>query len=75
MTVIFADTFYLLALVNPNDRRHQQALAFSAAFAGKMITTCWVITEAVERTAPSPTSILQIISIAHSFWFPLPRLI
>ncbi|MFL5245995.1 MAG: hypothetical protein ACJ8FY_28325 [Gemmataceae bacterium] len=49
MTVIFADTFYLL--VNPNDSRHEQALAFSAAFAGKMIKTCWIITELADVLA------------------------
>ncbi|HVA46210.1 MAG TPA: hypothetical protein VNH11_07540 [Pirellulales bacterium] len=39
MKVVFADTFYYLALVNPDDNRHQEALAYTAEFQGRMVTT------------------------------------
>lgn len=45
MTIVFADSFYFFSLVNPNDPTHQRAIAFTKSFAGKLVTTGWVITE------------------------------
>jgi uncharacterized protein len=52
MTRVFADTFYYLALLNADDEAHQRAAAFTAAFAGIMVTTDWVLTELADGLAP-----------------------
>ena len=44
MTSVFADTFYFVALLSPTDKAHQRALAFTQAFAGRLVTTAWVLT-------------------------------
>lgn len=35
----FADTFFYLAIVNPNDTAHARAIALSRSFRGRVITT------------------------------------
>jgi predicted nucleic acid-binding protein len=45
MTTVFADTFYFLALANARDLAHQRAVAWTAAYQGKLLTTVWVLTE------------------------------
>ena len=45
MTQIFADTFYFLALLNPQDAAHGRAAALTLSFQGQMTTTAWVLTE------------------------------
>ena len=45
MTEIFADTFYFLALVNPEDAAHTPARSASRNLPGKIVTTVWVLTE------------------------------
>lgn len=59
MTTItrFADTFYSLALTNPDDVAHPRAVALSEGYAGRIVTTAWVLVEladamAVPRTRP-----------------------
>ena len=41
----FADTSYLLALLNPDDELHDSATALSAALNEVVVTTMWVLTE------------------------------
>jgi hypothetical protein len=43
----FADTFYYLALVDPTDEAHKRTLALSEKRRGRVITTVWVLTEAL----------------------------
>jgi len=43
MKVIFADTFYFLALVNEQDKAHQAAARINIA--DGLLTTAWVLTE------------------------------
>ncbi len=64
MKTVFADTFYYLALVNPADNRHQEALAYTAAFQGRMVTTVWVLIELADALARPPTrpAFLQVLS-------------
>ena len=45
MRRVFADTFYYLALLNPRDETHARAVEFTGTFAGRMVTTDWVLTE------------------------------
>jgi uncharacterized protein len=44
MNAVFADTFYFLALVNPDDIFHAEASRFNIQFA-KMVTTLWILAE------------------------------
>lgn len=45
MTVLFADTFYFIALLSPSDASHDKAISFTRQFAGRLITTAWVLGE------------------------------
>jgi predicted nucleic acid-binding protein len=45
MNRVFADTFYFLALLNPRDKAHGPALAYTTSFQGEMVTTALVLTE------------------------------
>lgn len=45
MTKTFADTFYLLALLNPRDFGHARAVAAARSIQGQLVTTAWVLTE------------------------------
>ena len=51
MTTVFADAFYYFALVNPADDRHKKAVAFTANFTGRVVTTAWVMTEVADGLA------------------------
>ncbi len=52
MNTVFADTFYLLALLNKHDEAHEKALEYSAKI-GKLVTTEWVLTELADGLASS----------------------
>ena len=49
--MIFADTFFFLALVNPRDAAHDAAVTFAGAHAGPLLTTAWVLTEVADGLA------------------------
>jgi predicted nucleic acid-binding protein len=42
---VFADTFALIAWLNPRDRAHAEVSAYLDAFSGKLVTTEWVLME------------------------------
>jgi len=42
---VFADTFALIAWLNPRDSAHLQVAAYLAGFTGRMVTTEWVLVE------------------------------
>lgn len=54
MKSVFADTFYFIALLNPNDRQHAKAEEFSQSFDGKLVTTGWILTELGDGLAKPP---------------------
>lgn len=54
MKSVFADTFYFIALLNPDDLQHATAGAFSQSFDGKLITTGWILTELGDGMARPP---------------------
>ncbi len=64
MKTVFADTFYYLALLNPADNRHHQALAYTNTYNGRMVTTSWVLTELADALAHRSTrgAFLQAIA-------------
>ena len=45
MTPVFADTYYWLALINPRDHAHQEALALAQSLTQPLVTTAWALTE------------------------------
>lgn len=45
MTPVFADTYYWLALINPRDAAHQEAIALSQSLTQPLVTTTWTLTE------------------------------
>lgn len=45
MNEVFADTFYLLALINPGDRHHAEAIRLTGAMRGRFVTTSAVLIE------------------------------
>lgn len=51
MIKTFADTFYYLALLNPDDAAHERALAATAERSGTLVTTRWVLTEVGDAMA------------------------
>ena len=42
MKSLFADTFYFIALLNPNDEAHAAADQFAADKTLSLVTTAWV---------------------------------
>ncbi len=55
MRAVFADTFYWVALTNPEDSGHAEALAFDSALADAMVvTTDEVLTEFATFYAGNP---------------------
>jgi predicted nucleic acid-binding protein len=55
MSLVFADTSYYLALLNPADESHKRAIGFTATFAGTMVTTDWVLTELADGLSRART--------------------
>ena len=45
MTTVFGDTFYFLALQNPNDKAHSKALQFTSTGGMRLVTTSFVLLE------------------------------
>jgi hypothetical protein len=61
MRRVFADTFYFIALLSPNDQAHRTAVEFSDGYDGRMVTTDWIITEMADGMA-APASRQKFIS-------------
>jgi predicted nucleic acid-binding protein len=51
VTEVFADTFYLLALINPSDAAHEWAVVAAQALRAPLVTTTWVLTELADAMA------------------------
>ena len=54
MTVLFADTYYYLALLNPRNKAHARALAISPTLTGRLVTTSYVLIEVADALATPP---------------------
>jgi uncharacterized protein len=48
MMARFADTFYYLALLNPQDAWHKRVTAMAETLKGSLVTTAWVLTEVAD---------------------------
>jgi predicted nucleic acid-binding protein len=51
MRMVFADTFFFLAILNPSDPAHRRAIALSRSLQQPRITTAWVLTEVGDALA------------------------
>ena len=52
--IVFADTFALIAWLNPDDEAHARVTAFLEGFTGRLVTTEWVLMEVADAiSAPS----------------------
>ncbi len=51
MSRMFADAYYLFAILNPRDAAHQKALAFASQHNDPIVTTAWVLTELADGLA------------------------
>jgi uncharacterized protein len=60
MKMVFADTYYYLALISPNDAGHERAAMFSRGYHGRVLTTPWVLTEVADALASSVQRILFV---------------
>jgi uncharacterized protein len=45
---VFADTFALIAWLNPRDQAHAKVVAFLDGFTGRLVTTEWVLMEVAD---------------------------
>ena len=69
MIATFADTFYYLALLNPKDQAHGEAMAIGAGLAGGLVTTRAVLTEvgdALARPADRPKFLALLAALEAS---------
>jgi predicted nucleic acid-binding protein len=67
VTPVFADMYYWLALINPRDQAHEEALTLSQSLSEPLLTTVWVLTEvgdAMHGPANRPTFVRLLQSIA-----------
>lgn len=51
MNLVFADTFYFLALLHRDDAAHHRARILSEELTDPMLTTAWVLTEVADALA------------------------
>ena len=51
MTPVFADSFFIFALLNHNDAAHEAAEKFTSQTSRPFVTTAWVLTEVADGCA------------------------
>lgn len=51
MSIVFADTFYWVALANRNDASHRNATEFTRRSSSRLLTTEWILTEVANSLA------------------------
>lgn len=54
MKLVFADTYYFIALLSESEPKRAQALEFATTFRGELVTTGWVLTELGDGFARPP---------------------
>ncbi len=66
--MIFADTFYFLALLNRRDAAHDRAIDASRTYARSLITTVWILTEIADGCAYGPLrhGFIQLLAVIQS---------
>ena len=51
MSLVFADTFYFLGLLNRADESHSRCAAFAREYRGGVVTTAYVLVEVADGLA------------------------
>ena len=51
MNLVFADTYYYLALLSDDDEGHERGETFSKTYTERVLTTTWVLTEVADALA------------------------
>ena len=77
MTPVFADTYYWLALINPRDSAHQEAVGLAQSVTQPLVTTAWTLTEVgnamcLPANRPTFVSLLPKRCRARLHAVPLP---
>ncbi len=57
MSALFADTFYFIALLNPDDEAHESAVEYSPRI-DQLVTTEWVLLELADGLADTPNRLV-----------------
>ena len=70
--MVFADTFALIAWLNPRDQAHAKVVAYLDEFTGRLLTTEWVLMELADAlSAPQAretvATFLQAVRAAPLF--------
>lgn len=65
MKTVFADTWYFLALVNPNDAGHSRTRAFTQNWNGQIVSSSWVLTEFADALAGTPRGRAEFLSTVN----------
>ena len=72
MTDLFADTAYLLGLLNPADELHARACEFPSEETRSIVTTAWVLTEFMDAMC-QPANRPLAVSVVQQ-WRRDPRI-
>ena len=73
MNIVFADTFYWIALVNRNESAHQRATDFARTHTGQTLTTEWVLAEVADGL--SHTNHRHLVQPLRQLWRSDQRLV
>lgn len=69
---VFADTFALIAWLNPQDDAHAEVAAYLGKFTGRLLTTEWVLVELADALSmpsarPTVVAFLQAVRADPQF--------
>lgn len=62
---VFADTYALIAWLNPRDHAHARVVAYLDAFTGRLVTTEWVLMELADALC-APTARLTAVAFLQA---------
>jgi predicted nucleic acid-binding protein len=62
---VFADTFALIAWLNPRDNAHAQVAAYLDSFTGRLVTTEWVLMEVADALS-APEARMTAVAFLHA---------
>jgi hypothetical protein len=69
VNLVFADSFYFIALFNERDHAHLRASELARRLRRPLITTAWILTELADACAATPnrTTVAEFIEDAIKF--------
>jgi predicted nucleic acid-binding protein len=57
---VFADTFALIAWLNPDDAAHARVIEFLDGFTGRLVTTEWVLMEVADALSAPAARLIAV---------------